>query len=249
MNQELQRLTETVDLTFNVERLRLLQGVAVNQARELLGGQQDVMISRGDAFIAYIVTLFNRCYPYTFNQLMNVVHVSHYKLHILKTHNLTTLLSFQTRGRKSPPNANYQLHSISAAGNALFHSVSEPFPESHLFHLGAIALAVRNTIQKVDNYEFLKDCMSVCEQRYDEMSVKGHLPWMHPSERAIGANLLHKYVHDHPIPLAVYSSHNNPVTQSPLPSRPLRLRPQPHPILHLPRRRTPRPATGCCTGG
>jgi hypothetical protein len=51
---------------------------------------------------------------------------------------------------------------------------------------------VRNTVSKVDNYEFLRDCMSVCEQRYDEMNEKGNLPWMNPGPRAIGANLLHK---------------------------------------------------------
>ena len=51
---------------------------------------------------------------------------------------------------------------------------------------------MRNTVKKVDNYEFLRDCMSVCEQRYDEMNAIGHLPWMNPGPRAFGANLLHK---------------------------------------------------------
>ena len=96
--------------------------------------------------------------------------------------------------KTAPPDAEYQLHSVSAAGNPIFHSVSDPIPDEHLFNLGAIAYAVRNTVSKVDNYEFLRDCMSVCEQRYDEMNKKGHLPWMNPGPRAIGANLLHKYV-------------------------------------------------------
>ena len=66
------KATERVDLVFSLEQLRLLQRVANEQAGT---GNK---LSRGDALIAYCITLFNRTYSYTFNQLMNVVHVSHY---------------------------------------------------------------------------------------------------------------------------------------------------------------------------
>jgi hypothetical protein len=71
MYQSQVNATERVDLIFSLEQLRLLQRIANEQAGT---GNR---LSRGDALIAYTITLFNRTYPQPFNQLMNVVHVSH----------------------------------------------------------------------------------------------------------------------------------------------------------------------------
>lgn len=62
--------TERVDLIFSKAQLGALQKKA-----SLAAGQR---LSTGDALVGYMFTVFNRVYPYKFDQLMNVVQVRRY---------------------------------------------------------------------------------------------------------------------------------------------------------------------------
>lgn len=169
---ETKERTDRVDIIFTKKQLKLLQERASKEGKARLSG--------GDALVAYMISVFNRTYPKLdgqaqFNQLMNVV---------------------QYRGRTAPKQSNYddgyELPTVSSAGNVLFHSVSPPLPEPALRCLGSMALAVRETIRTTQEYSFLRDAVALCEERYEQMGIAGTMPWMNPTERAIGANLLHK---------------------------------------------------------
>ena len=104
--------------------------------------------------------------------------------------NLTVYSQF--RGRKAPSDADYLLPTDTSAGNVVFDIFVGDIPDDKLTDLGGLASVVRETIVKCQDYEFLRSCVAVTEQRYCEASEQGGLVGHLPGDRTLRANLMHK---------------------------------------------------------
>ncbi|KAF5364441.1 hypothetical protein D9758_010677 [Tetrapyrgos nigripes] len=173
--------TEAIQYQFSAEQMDLLQRIAMETQlppfQTPVGGKQErlVRVSKADAILAYMFTVFNRVYPEKFDRLVNVIGY---------------------RGRKSsepeafPPST--------SAGNLNFQVIlplKYSIPRAKQLDVGYMALVFRRmTLKFQHDHEFVKDAVRLNEYELDASQndqAGSSSRWKPLGPGVLGANLLH----------------------------------------------------------